>query len=139
MDKSSRSLKGKSGKKKTEMVSFKTQHDSLIGSTKRAISTPHYGSKLLIVGEEVLNLWHGRSVPTSHRFLFLVWGVFSCGSCIWIDDTRLVFQPPTTTQVTNNVVVKQPLLLTILQPILRTQDEWNSYYHALRSGLPNVP
>ncbi len=31
---------------------------------------------------------------------------YSCGSCAWIDDTRLVFQPPATTLVTSNVVVK---------------------------------
>ncbi len=39
----------------------------------------------------------------------------SRGSRIWIDNTRLSFQPPTTTRMTNDVVVKQIVLFTILQ------------------------
>ncbi len=41
-----------------------------------------------------------------------------CNSRIWIDNTRLFFQPPTTTRMTSNVVVKQLVLFTMLQHFL---------------------
>ncbi len=44
-----------------------------------------------------------------------------CGSRIWIVNTRLFLQPPTTTQMTNDVVVKQIVLFTMLQSLLRFQ------------------
>ncbi len=46
------------------------------------------------------------------------------GFLIWIDNTRLVFQPPTTARVTSSAVVKQTVIFTILQSLLRIHEKW---------------
>ncbi len=60
-----------------------------------------------------------RSLETSHI------GVrYCCGFRIWIDDTRLFFQPPTTTRMASSVVVKQLVLFTMFLSYLRIYEEW---------------
>ncbi len=66
-----------------------------------------------------------------YRFLYDIFHDISCSSKqniyrsfhIWIDNTRLFYQPPTTTQMTSNVVVNQLVLFTMLQPFLEIHEE----------------
>ncbi len=53
------------------------------------------------------------------------------GSRIWIDNTRLFLQPPTTTRVTSSVVVKQIVLFTMLQSYLGIPEEWDFIHYGV--------